>query len=95
MRARRSSFRDARGAAVDGIHTVVQVVHLPAAGQLPPDGVGDDAPVVLQHIGLHRLAVLRRLLDRGHIADARQRHVQRPGIGVADSVRMSHRRRVP
>ena len=65
-----------RGAAVDGLHAVVQVVDLPAARKLAPDGFGDHAPIVLEYIGLHRLTVLRRHLDGGHIADARQRHVQ-------------------
>ena len=65
-----------RGTAVDGLHTVVQVVDLPAARKLAPDGFGDHAPIVLEYIGLHRLTVLRRHLDGRHIADARQRHVQ-------------------
>ena len=34
-----------RGTAVDGLHTVVQVVDLPAARKLAPDGFGDHAPI--------------------------------------------------
>ena len=69
------------GGGVDVLHPVVQVVHLPAPIQLPPDGLGDDAPVVLQYIGLHRLPLLRRLLDGAHVPDAAEGHVQRPGDG--------------
>ena len=71
----RHHLADMGGAGFNVVHPVVQVVHLPAPVQLPPDGLGDDTPVMLQHIGLHRLTVLRRHLDGRHIADARQRHV--------------------
>ena len=40
-----------------------------------------DPVVVLQHIGLHGVAVLRRLLDDAHVPDARHGHVQRAGNG--------------
>ena len=59
----------------------MQVVHLPAPAQLPADGVGDDAGVVLQHVGLHRVPVVGGLLDDGHVPDAGEGHVQRPGDG--------------
>ena len=72
---------ECRGAAVDGLDAVVHVVDLPAARELAPDGVGDDAPVMLEHICLHRLAVNRRDLDGRHVADARKRHVERSGDG--------------
>ena len=72
---------ECRGAAVDGLNAVVHVVDLPAARELAPDGVGDDAPVMLEHIGLHRLAVDGRDLDGRHVADARERHVERSGDG--------------
>ena len=68
-----------RGAFLDVVHAVVQVVYLPAAGQLLADGLGHDALVVLEHISFNRLALKRRLLNCAHIADARQRHVQRAG----------------
>ena len=63
--------------ALDVVYAVMQVVHLPAALKLAAYRVGDDAPVVLHHEGLHRQSVLRRLLKRGHIADAGHGHVQR------------------
>ena len=69
------------GAAVDGLDAVVHVVDLPAARELAPDGVGDDAPVMLEHICLHRLAVNGRDLDGRHVANARKRHVERAGDG--------------
>ena len=59
----------------------MQIVDLPAALDLPADGVGDDAPVMLEDKGLHRQAILRRLLDVGHVADAGHRHVERAGDG--------------
>ena len=67
---------DAGGGAVNGLHPVVEVVHLSAPLQLPAHGVGQHRPVVLQHIGLHRQAVGGRLLQGGHIPDARHGHVQ-------------------
>ena len=72
---------DAGGGAGDGLHPVVEVVHLAAPLQLPAHGVGEHPPVVLQHIGLHRLAVHGRLLQGGHVPDAGEGHIQRPGDG--------------
>ena len=68
---------DARGAFVDGLDAVVEVVDLPAALQLAPDGVKQKLLAVLEHERLDGVAVLRRLLDGGHIAKPRQRHVER------------------
>ena len=68
---------DARGAFVDGLDAVVKVVDLPAAFQLAPDGVEQKLLAVLEHERLDGVAVLRRLLDGGHIAKPRQRHVER------------------
>ena len=62
----------------DVLHTVVEVIDLTAPIQLPADGLGDNAPVVLQHVGLHRLPVLRRLLDSAHVPDAAEGHIQCP-----------------
>ena len=69
------------GTLVDGFRAVVQVVHLPAPLHLPADSVVDDGGVVLHDEGLHRVAVGGGLLDGGHIPDAGQSHVQRPGDG--------------
>ena len=69
------------GAPRDGFHAVMQVVHLPAARQLTPNGVEQHTVVLLEHEGLHRMAVERRFLDRGHIPDAGQRHVERARDG--------------
>ena len=70
---------DARGSALDGLHSIVEVVHLTAPLQLPAHGVAEHRPVVLHHIGLHRLAVGGGLLQGGHVPDARHGHVQGPG----------------
>ena len=43
---------------------VVQVVDLAAAGELLADRLGDDALVILKHIGLDGLALGRRLFNR-------------------------------
>ena len=74
-------FRDAQGGALDVFNAVVQVKHLPAALQLAAHGVTQHVPVVLHNEGLHRDAVLRRLLDGRHVADAGQCHVQRARDG--------------
>ena len=59
----------------------MQVKSLPAPPQLLSYRLGDDMVVIFQHIGLHRVAVLRRLVDDRHIPDAAHCHVQRPGDG--------------
>ena len=74
-------LRDAQGGALDVFNAVVQVVHLPAALQLAAHGVAQHVPVVLHDEGLHGDAVLRRLFDGGHVADAGQGHIQRARDG--------------
>ena len=69
------------GGGLDVLHPVVQVVDLSAPVQLPPDGLRHGGPLVLHDVGLHRLAVSGGFLDGGHIPNARQGHVQRPGNG--------------
>ena len=69
------------GALGDGLDAVVQVVDLAAAAQLSADGVVQNPIVVLHDKGLDRIAVVGRLLDGGHIADAGQGHVERPRYG--------------
>ena len=63
------------------INAVVQVKYLPAPPQLLSYRLGDDMVVIFQHIGLHRVAVLRRLVDDRHIPDAAHRHIQGAGDG--------------
>ena len=72
---------DAGGGEIDALHPVVEVVDLAAPAQLPAHGVLQNGPVVLDDVGLHRLAVRRGLLDGGHVPQAREGHVQRPGNG--------------
>ena len=77
----RKGFFDPGGALGDGFDPVVQVVDLSAALQLPAHGVDEHRLGVFQHKGLHRVAVVGWFLDGGHIPQARQGHVQRPGDG--------------
>ena len=63
------------------LNAVVQVIDLPAARQLPAHGLVENAVLMLKHEGLHRIAVLRRLLDGRHIAQTRQRHIERARDG--------------
>ena len=70
---------DPGGTFLNVIDPVVQVVDLPAAGQLLADGLGNDALIIFQHIGLDGLALKGRLLDRAHVPYAGQCHVQRAG----------------
>ena len=59
----------------------MHVVYLPAAAQFPADGVGDDAVIVFQYVGLHRTAILWGFFNDRHIADTAHRHVERAGDG--------------
>ena len=77
----RQHFCDAGRGALDVLDDVVEIVDLPAALDLAPDRVGHHVPVVLHDEGLHRHPVLRRLLQRGHVPQSAERHVQRPGDG--------------
>ena len=52
-----------RRALVDRFDPVVEIIHLPAAGQLPADRLVQDPVAVLEDEGLHRVPVVRRLLD--------------------------------
>ena len=70
-----------RGTFVDRLDAVVQVIDLPAAREFPPDGLEDDLIVVLEDKRLHGIAILRRLFDRGHIAQTREGHVERARDG--------------
>ncbi len=72
---------DLCGGGVDGLHPVVEIVDLAAPVDLPAHGVADHAPVMFDDVGLHRLAVLGRLLQGGHVPDAGQGHIQGPGDG--------------
>ena len=68
-------------ALVDGFHTVVEIIDLPAAGKFTPDRLVENAVLVLKHKRLHRIAVLRRLFDGGHVTKPRQRHIERARDG--------------
>ena len=72
----RHQLADACRAGVNGLHAVVEIIHLPAARQLLADGLGHDALVIFQHIGFDGLALKGRLLDRTHIPYAGKRHIQ-------------------
>ena len=53
---------------LDVLHAVVEIVYLPAAEKLAPDGVAHGLFVLLHHERLHGLAVARRLLNRRDIS---------------------------
>ena len=77
----RDALLDLRGALVDRLDPVVQVIDLPAARKLAPHGLVQNAVLMLEDKGLHGIAVLRRLLDDGHIAKAGQGHIERARDG--------------
>ena len=52
-----------RGHLADTGHLIVQIKDLPAPPEFPPDCLVDNEFVVFQHIGLHRQAVARRLVQ--------------------------------
>ena len=58
-------------------HAVVQEENLSAAIQFALDGVADDALVVMRGDRLDRQPVVRRRLDRAHVARAGEREVKR------------------
>ena len=76
-----NQLADMGGGGLNVVHPVVQIVHLTAPGQLLLHGFGKDDIVVLQHKGLHGLALDGRLLDGGQVADAAHGHVQGAGNG--------------
>ena len=77
----RDALLDLRGALVDRLDPVVQVIDLPAARKLAPHGLVQNAVLMLEDEGLHGIAVLRRLLDGGHVAKAGQGHIERARDG--------------
>ena len=70
-------FLNVRRRAVNALNAVVDIVDLSAALQLAPHGVGDYPPVMLHDVSLHGLASGGRLVNRTHVAQAGQRHIQR------------------
>ena len=65
----------------DRLDAVVDDVDLPAAFQLVANRAANHFGVELHDVGLDRQAVLRRRLDHRHVADADERHVERPRDG--------------
>ena len=66
-----------RGLPVDRRHPVVDPEDLALAQQLAPHGAEREALVVAADVREHRLAVLGRRVDRAHLADAGERHLER------------------
>ena len=63
---------------IDRLDAVVDEIDLAAALELGANGPADDLLVELDDVGLNRQPILRRRLDDRHVADADERHVQRP-----------------
>ena len=63
---------------VDILNPVVEIVDLSSPLQFPPDGVRNQAPVMLHDKGLNRNPVFWRFIDGGHVADAAEGHVHCP-----------------
>ena len=62
---------------VDRLDPVVDVEHLALAQQFAPDGGADLLLLVGADEGEHRVPLLRRGRDRGHLPDAGDRHLER------------------
>ena len=62
---------------LDRLDPVVDEEDLAAAVQLAQDRLPDEAGRRLGDVGLDRQPIFRRRLDRRHVADADERHVQR------------------
>ena len=74
----RHELADLGRGPVDRLHPVVDVEHLAVAQQLAPERGGDLLLVVRADEREHRVALLRRRLDRRHLADPGDRHLERP-----------------
>ena len=62
----------------NGLHPVVDIVDLSAAGKFPVDGFPDHLFIVFAHKRLNRDSFSGRLLENTHIADSDQTHMHRP-----------------
>ena len=77
----RHPLADALGGLVDRLDPVVEVERLALAADLAPQRRGDQLLVELADMGLDRVAAARRRRDDRDVAQARQRHVERPRDG--------------
>ena len=75
--------------ALDGIHAIVDEEDLPVSDEFTMDRRRDLLVVVGPDIGEDRMPLFRRRLDRGHLTNPREGHLQCPGDGVADIVSTS------
>ena len=69
-------FVELCGTGCDRFHTVVDIVDLASSAELPDDRLHKSSHVVLDDVGLDGVAVLRRLLQHGHITDPAHGHVE-------------------
>ena len=67
------------GLPVDRRDAVVDPEHLAFAQELSTDRTEREPLVVAADVGEHRLPILGRRVDRGHLPDAGERHLERPG----------------
>ncbi len=72
----RQQFLQLFQGVMNGLHLVVQVIHLPAALQFAQHGLADDAVAVLRHEGFDRQTPLRRGGNHREITQPFQRHGQ-------------------
>ena len=72
---------DPAGRLLDVLHPVVHEEDLALAEQLAADRLGDRPLVVLADVGEDRLALGRRGVEQGQVADAGEAHLQRAGDG--------------
>ena len=63
--------------AVDVIHAVVHIVDLTSPRELADNGLPYHLLVIFHDVGLDRLALSRRLLEKTHVADSHETHVER------------------
>ena len=77
-RALRHHRPHALGGLVDRVHAVVEEEGLALPLQLALDRAPDELLVVVAHVGLHGPPALGRRLDHRDVAQAGQRHLERP-----------------
>ncbi len=78
IRASGSCSLQPGGLPVDRRDPVVDPEHLAFAEELSADRAQRETLVVAADVGEHRLPILGRRVDRGHLPDAGERHLERP-----------------
>ena len=67
-----------KGNLINRVHPIVEIVDLPPTVNLAENSFLNEAIIVRLYVGLDWDASFRCLIDDTHVANSRQRHVERP-----------------